>query len=185
LVFYSNQCLADYLEMTTKTSVENYVVHMEGFMISGIEGTLLFHMLILVIGNHVQQTLQLKARISKLVLAKAISLVPIKCMVYQNFEENITAKYHLTIINYLLKRFCCPSDISSKSELELLLHAWKSGATYWEYLSDEEFRQWETMQFNVKMAEMCGNNDNNGDDAHINITDHAYAARDEAGLHHG
>ncbi|KZT01715.1 uncharacterized protein LAESUDRAFT_763450 [Laetiporus sulphureus 93-53] len=76
--------------------------------------------------------LQLKARISELVLAKAnkVSLISIKHMVYQNFEENITAKFHLTIINYLLKRFCCPSDVSSKSELELLLHAWESGVTY-------------------------------------------------------
>lgn len=43
LIFYSNQHLADYLEMTTKTSVGNYVVRMEGFAISGVEGTFTFH----------------------------------------------------------------------------------------------------------------------------------------------
>ncbi|KZT09188.1 uncharacterized protein LAESUDRAFT_712312 [Laetiporus sulphureus 93-53] len=73
----------------------------------------------------------------------------------------MTAKYHLTIVNYPLKKFCCPSDVGSKTELELLLRAWESGAMYWKYLSNEEFEQWQTARFNAKMTEMHGDDNDN------------------------
>ncbi|KZT01651.1 uncharacterized protein LAESUDRAFT_663471, partial [Laetiporus sulphureus 93-53] len=126
LIFYSNQRLVDYLEMMMKTSVRNYAVRIEGFTISDIEG-----MLYILYAYPVPVCITSPCWcISTHACLDKVLPVPIKCMIYQNFNENITAKYHHAIINYPLKKFCYPSDVGSKSELELLLWAWESGVTF-------------------------------------------------------
>ena len=75
-------------------------------------------------------------------------------MAYDRFDELITAKYRVVVKNWLLKKFCNPSSVTSHIELELLFNAWQSGATYFQKLTDEEMEAWESDQFSSRMALM-------------------------------
>jgi len=75
-------------------------------------------------------------------------------MAYDRFDELITAKYHVVVKNWPLKKFCNPSSITSRIELELLFNAWQSGVTYFQKLTDEEMGAWESDQFSSRMALM-------------------------------
>jgi hypothetical protein len=116
--------------------------------------------------------LQLKHQISSLVLEKLreheanisrlLSLInhagevtktKVSRMFYQNFDENITAKYGVVIKNWPLQKFCSPGDIGSRIELKVLYQSWQSGATYFQKLSREELSQWEEDQFQARLQE--------------------------------
>ena len=75
-------------------------------------------------------------------------------MAYDRFDELITAKYRVVVKNWLLKKFCNPSSVTSRIELELLFNAWQSGVTYFQKLTDEEMEAWENDQFSSHMALM-------------------------------
>jgi hypothetical protein len=75
-------------------------------------------------------------------------------MAYDRFDELITAKYHVVVKNWPLKKFCNPSAVTSGIELELLCNAWQSGATYFQKLTDEEMEAWENDRFSSRMALM-------------------------------
>lgn len=64
-------------------------------------------------------------------------------MRYRNFATNITLKYRMDIRGYPPSiKFCSPSQLSSLTEVELVLASWESGTTYWHRLDNEEFDQW-------------------------------------------
>ncbi|KAG1800751.1 uncharacterized protein HD556DRAFT_1438753 [Suillus plorans] len=73
-------------------------------------------------------------------------------MYYQNFDTNITARYHVIIENWPLVKFCAPSDISSRNELSVLKCAWESNATQFRRLTDTEFELWEEDWFQAALA---------------------------------
>jgi len=75
-------------------------------------------------------------------------------MAYDRFDELITAKYHVVVKNWPLKKFCNPSSVTSRIELELLFNAWQSGVTYFQKLTDEEMEAWEINRFSSCMALM-------------------------------
>jgi hypothetical protein len=75
-------------------------------------------------------------------LEGAAAQVKVPRMYYQNFDTNITAKYAVVIKNWPLSKFCSPGDVGSLNELEILYNAFESGATYFQHLTDNEFREW-------------------------------------------
>jgi hypothetical protein len=63
-------------------------------------------------------------------------------MYYQNFDSRVTLAYGVIIEGWPLPKFCCPSDVGSFTEVQLLYESWKSGATRFRKLSDSEFKAW-------------------------------------------
>lgn len=63
-------------------------------------------------------------------------------MYYQNFDTKITEKYGIIIKGWPLGQFCCPSDVKSRVELEVLFNAWKSGTAHFYKLSQQEYDEW-------------------------------------------
>jgi len=72
-------------------------------------------------------------------------------MAYNKFDELVTRRYHVVVRNWPLKKFCNPSAITSRIELDLLYNSWNSGATYFEKLTCEEMEVWENNQFSSRM----------------------------------
>ena len=60
---------------------------------------------------------------------------------YKNFDK-ITEKYGIICVGWPLERFCCPGDINSMPELQVLQNAFQSGAAHFRCLSDDELDQW-------------------------------------------
>ena len=75
-------------------------------------------------------------------------------MEYDRFSELVTARHHIVVKNWPLKKFCNPSNITSRIELELLHNAWQSGATYFQKLTGEEMEAWEVERFSSRLELM-------------------------------
>ncbi|GBE86265.1 hypothetical protein SCP_0901440 [Sparassis crispa] len=162
----TNDCLPEYFYLKTKTDILTFAIKMESYGISGMEG---------VVMNHVEEILDLKWRISALIIQKLhecyiismfcmrlmkitedISPLKISKMYYKGFEKRITARYRITVVNWPLKEFKSPGDISHKGDLQLLYRAWESSTTHFKLLSNEEHKKWEEEQFQERMWEMHG-----------------------------
>ena len=63
-------------------------------------------------------------------------------MNYANFEGAITEKHGIVIENWPLKTFCSPSDVKSRNEVKVLLHAWESGTSRFRLMSADEWQGW-------------------------------------------
>jgi hypothetical protein len=85
-------------------------------------------------------------------------------MYYQNFDDNITAKFGVVVENWPLKKFCNPSEVGSRYELKTLFHAWQSGATRFRQLSDVELEEWEEQRFQSKLHTTEQNGDKDVDE---------------------
>ncbi|KAL6298785.1 hypothetical protein BKA93DRAFT_743471, partial [Sparassis latifolia] len=134
-IFYSNLRLSHFIATTTKCTVQELAMHMEGYCISRVEGK----------SNYVQEVLDLKKKTSGLIMQK-LSKCGRKCsisrMVYLNFDTQITAKFGVVIENWPLPKFCCPGDVGSHTKLEILFGSWESGRTCFRSMPDEEWMQW-------------------------------------------
>ena len=75
-------------------------------------------------------------------------------MAYDQFDELVTERHHIVVRNWPLKKFCNPSNITSRIKLELLYNAWQSGATYFQKLTQGEMEAWENDQFSSCMESM-------------------------------
>lgn len=80
-------------------------------------------------------------------------------MYYNNFDDNITAKWRIVCEGWPLQKFCSPANLSTRNEVELLLNSWKSGTTKFRRLGDEEFENWEQERFRAAVNEVMGNED--------------------------
>jgi hypothetical protein len=74
-------------------------------------------------------------------------------MYYQNFDDNITAKYGVVIDGWPLEKFCSPSDITSGTKVLVLCQSWESGATRFCKLTPTELANWENKWFEAKRQE--------------------------------
>lgn len=86
-------------------------------------------------------------------------------MYYQNFDSNITEKYGVIVENWVLRKFCSPSDVASRTELKMLLAAWQSGTTRFRKLSDEELEEWREKRFQAALNESKSSEDEGEQDA--------------------
>ena len=77
-------------------------------------------------------------------------------MNYANFEGAITEKHGIVIENWPLKTFCSPSDVKSRNEVKVLLHAWESGTSRFRLMSAEEWEGWSEARFQQALNDTTG-----------------------------
>ncbi|KDQ18598.1 hypothetical protein BOTBODRAFT_185150 [Botryobasidium botryosum FD-172 SS1] len=117
------------------TSLSEISTKFEAFCLSGMEG---------IKKSNAKELLELKAKTRVIIeskLAEAAGVDKIR-MVYATFGQQITAKYGLVIEHWPLPRFCCPSDVGSAMEVNLLYTAWKTETTKFRKLSAAELDAW-------------------------------------------
>ncbi|OSD06824.1 hypothetical protein PYCCODRAFT_1422386 [Trametes coccinea BRFM310] len=141
----TSDAVEDFILSSTKYSVLDYSIKMECFILGG--------------GANARSTaMSAKAQILKL-KAEAASLIDEKLraasrrgavpgMKYSKFHR-ITEEFGIIVENWPLTRFCAPGDISSRTELEVLLHAWKTDSARFRCLSDDEWEEWRLRQVSV------------------------------------
>ncbi|THU89321.1 hypothetical protein K435DRAFT_865402 [Dendrothele bispora CBS 962.96] len=115
--------------------------HLEGYCISGVEG---------VARNYVTETTEMKKELVKLIADKlraAGGKTHITHMYYKNFDDHITAKYGVKIVNWPLEKFCCPSELSTRVDIQVLRNAWESGTTYFYKMTSSEWKEWDEKRF--------------------------------------
>ncbi|KAK7464096.1 hypothetical protein VKT23_006257 [Stygiomarasmius scandens] len=138
--------ISTFFNSAFKTTPIDIANRLEGYCISGIEG---------VARNYAQETVAMKADLVKLIadkLQETAGKTKIARMYYKNFEKHITAKYGIRVMNWPLEKFVCPSDLTSRAEVEVLKHAWMSGATYFYKMTSAEFEEWDEKRFEDAMA---------------------------------
>ncbi|KAH9853145.1 hypothetical protein C2E23DRAFT_729112, partial [Lenzites betulinus] len=134
--FWSDDRLSEFITYSTKLSVDKFVMKMESFCISGMQG---------VAFNYVQGLLKLKQDAAVLINTKlkaACTRGAVNRMAYVNFDAHITARVGVVVENWPLKRFCAPGEICSRPELDTLIQAFTTGAARFRSLSDEEWASW-------------------------------------------
>ncbi|KAL6300789.1 hypothetical protein BKA93DRAFT_739817 [Sparassis latifolia] len=148
-VYHSNERLAQFFHMAMKTDILTFVIKMEAFGISGVEG---------VVMNHVQEVLELKRKTAVLINQKLNDIAPMGPvkMWYKGFDDRITARHRVMVENWPLLKFISPGDVTSKNKLQVLFHAWESGTAHFRVLGEEEFEWWEEEHFQEKMQQMRG-----------------------------
>lgn len=63
-------------------------------------------------------------------------------MIYAGFIDTFTRRYGVIVKNWPLSEFKNPSSVGTKTELELLLSAWNTGAAYFYRMPPSEHREW-------------------------------------------
>ena len=75
-------------------------------------------------------------------LAVRVSDGQVKRVIYKDFDECITRKHGIIVERWPLRRFCCPSEIASQMELNVLLESWQSGVTRFCKMGEDEYMAW-------------------------------------------
>ncbi|RXW21194.1 hypothetical protein EST38_g4661 [Candolleomyces aberdarensis] len=149
---------------TTKFTLTDLVLKLESFFIGGVDG---------LAWNYLERLVQLKSLTAALIKEKLNNATghQISRMVYTNFDEAITLKHGVVIKGWPLSKFCCPSHITSCSDVELLYNAWQSGATHFVKLSNDEYGRWRTQYLQHHAAAIQElppiNSDGNGQSATV------------------
>ncbi|KAJ3766983.1 hypothetical protein FB446DRAFT_793605 [Lentinula raphanica] len=125
-----------FFESVYKAPPTDIGYRMDAYMVSGVEG---------VARIHVQAMADLKKEVRSLIFWKlqecAGTAVP--KMFYTGFDHYITAHYSIVIKNWPLLMFTNPSQISTKTELDILWAAWNSDATSFYRMTTRKFQEWE------------------------------------------
>ncbi|KAG6809416.1 hypothetical protein H0H92_000327 [Tricholoma furcatifolium] len=138
-VLTTSDRVRNFFELTMKENPLDISVRMEAYMLSGVQA---------VVRNFVEENIRIRSEISSVVLLKLkqVTKSPVARMYYSNFEKHITSKHGVIIRNWPLKKFCSPSDVQSRMELNVLLNAWKSDTCHFYKLTRDEFEAWEHSQ---------------------------------------
>ncbi|THU95266.1 hypothetical protein K435DRAFT_666810, partial [Dendrothele bispora CBS 962.96] len=128
----TSEHVSSFFEMAFKQTPHSIASRLEGYCISGVEG---------VTRNYVQETIQMKKDLVQLIQDKlnaAAGKTKVPRMYYKNFDQHITAKYGIKIVNWPLEKFRCPSEIPTRVEVQLLMSAWESGTTYFHKMTSAD-----------------------------------------------
>lgn len=77
-------------------------------------------------------------------------------MFYKDFDRHITSKYGVVCRSWPLPQFQSPADMSTKNEVEIVMHAFKTGVTSFQRLSDADWRAWSEARFQAALEEQMG-----------------------------
>ncbi|CDO75777.1 hypothetical protein BN946_scf184365.g3 [Trametes cinnabarina] len=141
----TSDAVEDFILSSTKYSVLDYSIKMECFILGGGANARSTAM------SAKAQVLKLKAEAASLIdekLRAASRRGAVPGMKYSKFHR-ITEEFGIIVENWPLTRFCAPGDISSRTELEVLLHAWKTDSARFRCLSDDEWEEWRLRQVSV------------------------------------
>ncbi|KZT06603.1 uncharacterized protein LAESUDRAFT_759117 [Laetiporus sulphureus 93-53] len=158
-IFYTDKHLSDFIEFTTKNSVADFSARMDRYVLSGVDDA---------VTNYNQEITRMKSRLAALIKQKLkeASLRPVRQLTYVNFKMNIMIPYRMLIKGWPLSKFCCPSDIGTRMEVQLCLTAWEMGTAYWHYMKkDEEYNVWlkEYHEGQLVQRVSSANDDSDGD----------------------
>lgn len=92
-------------------------------------------------------------------------------MIYHNFDDAITAKHGIVLENWPLAKFCNPSQIGSRNEIDIVYQAFRSGTARFRKLSNEEWEKWSETRFQAALNTMGGpgDDDNTSDVTVVSI----------------
>ncbi|THU88292.1 hypothetical protein K435DRAFT_607629, partial [Dendrothele bispora CBS 962.96] len=132
----TSERVGSFCELAFKQTPHAIALCLEGYCISGVEG---------VARNYVAETVEMKKDLVKLIFEKlkiAGGKTHIPRMYYKNFDDHITAKHGIKIINWPLEKFCCPSELSTRVDIQVLRNAWESGTTFFYKMTKSEWNDW-------------------------------------------
>ncbi|THU89588.1 hypothetical protein K435DRAFT_802649 [Dendrothele bispora CBS 962.96] len=131
VLWVTSERVGSFFELAFKQTPHAIALRLEGYCISGVEG---------VACNYVTETIKMKKDLVKLINEKlkiAGGKTHIPRMYYKNFDDHITAKHGIKVINWPLEKFCCP----------ILHNAWESGTTSFYKMTKSEWKEWEEKRF--------------------------------------
>ncbi|RDX41464.1 hypothetical protein OH76DRAFT_1301346, partial [Lentinus brumalis] len=136
-IFYTSERIAAYIQNQTRKTIHEFALGMEAYNLSGANTQPL---------KHDDEVTALKKKIADLVYEKLLEAcegrsTPPK-MFYVNFESRMTAKYGVVVRNWPIRKFTAPGNVNSLPTLSILYNAWRSGATHFHRLDDDQWRQW-------------------------------------------
>nr|VWO95564.1 Mitogen-activated protein kinase (EC [Ganoderma boninense] len=152
-VFYTSQRIVDFAMLTMRSTLPEFAMKMEGYILSCVQG----------LKQSYQETiLTLKHEASRLINEKLreVSGGVLTKVMYKNFDTHITENVGITVERWPLPTFRAPGDISSSVELQTLIDAWTTGATYFRVMGEEELREWRCQRRSLQPL-----NVGDGDDA--------------------
>ncbi|KZT06701.1 uncharacterized protein LAESUDRAFT_652866, partial [Laetiporus sulphureus 93-53] len=115
-VFYTNDCLSDFIEFTMKSSVADFSARMDGYVLSGVDA---------LIKQKLSKSRFIHSALMLTSLIEEASPCPVVQLTYVNFETNVMIPYWMLIKGWPLSKFCCPSNIGTCMEVQLCLTAWE------------------------------------------------------------
>ena len=66
----------------------------------------------------------------------------VKQMIYKDFDKCITHKHGIVVEGWPLTKFCCPSDVKSQMERNLLLKSWQTSMMKFRKMGEDEYMAW-------------------------------------------
>ncbi|KAI1782952.1 hypothetical protein LXA43DRAFT_904549, partial [Ganoderma leucocontextum] len=132
-VFHTSQRIADFVLLTTRSTLQDFAIKMEGYILSGVQG---------VKQNYRQTIVTLKKEARHLINDKLRIGGTLTKVQYKNFDVHITEHSGIVVEHWPLPVFRAPGDISSSVELQTLIDAWTTGATYFRVMGEDELREW-------------------------------------------
>ncbi|GBE85875.1 hypothetical protein SCP_0803970 [Sparassis crispa] len=143
-VFFTSDRLSDFFTVVLRTQLADVAMQMESYCLSGIQG---------LVSRSRDQVAELKARINKMIYDKlrAAAEVEVPRMYYTNFEKKITEKHAVVIEGWPLGKFCPPSDLRSRTELEVLYKAWETSETRFHKMSRAKYETWDDSRFRAAL----------------------------------
>ncbi|KAL4062072.1 hypothetical protein V8B97DRAFT_2026940 [Scleroderma yunnanense] len=118
------------------------------------------------VSNYKESFLTLKKETAALILLKLAAQTPMLKMFYANFDDQITVKHGIVVINWPLKNFQSPSNVGSMTKLKVLYNAWKTGMATFCKLTCLEWEEWDNACFKACIAESQSANGEIGPELH-------------------
>ncbi|PPR04389.1 hypothetical protein CVT24_013218 [Panaeolus cyanescens] len=132
--FATSSRIEDFFNTVLNTNIADMSLRMEAYMISGVEG---------VTKSYAQNLVRFKSEIARLIHAKlneaAGYIVP--KMTYVNFASRMTLTHRIIVEGWPLSKFCNPSEIGSRADLELLYQSLQNNTTRFKRLDDGEYEE--------------------------------------------
>ncbi|KAG6809052.1 hypothetical protein H0H92_001795 [Tricholoma furcatifolium] len=126
----------DFMYNQFKLTLAETASRFEAYVLSGVEG---------IVHKHSSSTIELRSQLKDLINGELELLVGKARMVYVGFAEKFTMQYGVVIENWPIDRFHSPSELT-RAEVNILLAAWTSKATYFRKMEKEEWDQWRNNQ---------------------------------------
>ncbi|PPQ79250.1 hypothetical protein CVT24_007508 [Panaeolus cyanescens] len=132
--FATSTRIKDFFNSVLNTNIADMSLRMEAYMISGVEG---------VTKSYAHNLVRFKSEIARLIHAKlneaAGYIVP--KMIYVNFASRMTLVHRIVVEGWPLKKFCNPSEIGARADLEVLFQSLQNNNTRFKRLDDSEYEE--------------------------------------------
>ncbi|KAF7976790.1 hypothetical protein HWV62_5636 [Athelia sp. TMB] len=156
---------SDFFHLAFNTPMNELAARYEAYCVSGAQG---------VVQNYNQALIRLKSELVTLIAEKLSKCVGQQIrMFYKGFEDHITSKYGVVCRGWPLPKFQSPADMSTKNEVELVMHAFKTGTTSFQRLTEAEWRAWDEARFQAALEQQAGPRDRSE-----SVESHASGERD-------